>query len=88
MLAPGIGYCHECGWWHELPRSYSFKMLIMIEMPFLRLRLEMGKLRTAMEKASKEYDQKRELYLGLEEELARFETMLSSTVELFTVKDE
>jgi hypothetical protein len=25
--APGIGYCHECGWWHELPRSYSFKTL-------------------------------------------------------------
>jgi hypothetical protein len=24
---PGIGYCHECGWWHELPRSYSFKTL-------------------------------------------------------------
>jgi hypothetical protein len=28
--------------------------IIMIEMPFLRLRAEMGKLRTAMEKASKE----------------------------------
>jgi hypothetical protein len=41
-----------------------------------------------MEKASKEYDQERELYSGLEEELDRFETMLSSTVELFTVKDE
>jgi hypothetical protein len=60
----------------------------MIEMPFLRLRAEMGKLRTAMEKASKEYNQERELYAGLEEELSRFETMLSSTVELFTVKDE
>jgi hypothetical protein len=63
-------------------------MIIMIEMPFLRLRAEMGKLRTAMEKASKEYDQERELYAGLEEELSRFEIMLSSTVELFTVKDE
>jgi hypothetical protein len=62
--------------------------IIMIEMPFLRLRAEMGKLRTAMEKASKEYDQEKELYAGLEEELSRFETMLSSTVELFTVKDE
>jgi hypothetical protein len=62
--------------------------IIMIEMPFLRLRAEMGKLRTAMEKASKEYDQERELYAGLEEELDRFETMLSSRVELFTVKDE
>jgi hypothetical protein len=48
----------------------------------------MGKLRTAMEKASKEYNQERELYAGLEEELDRFETMLSSTVELFTVKDK
>jgi hypothetical protein len=62
--------------------------IIMIEMPFLRLRAEIGKLRTAMEKASKEYDQERELNAGLEEELARFETMLSSTPELFTVKDE
>jgi hypothetical protein len=62
--------------------------IIMIEMPFLRLRTEMGKLRTAMERASKEYDQERELYAGLEEELARFETMLSSKVELFRVKDE
>jgi hypothetical protein len=62
--------------------------IIMIEMPFLRLRTEMGKLRTAMEKGSKEYDQERELYTGLEEELSRFEIMLSSTVELFTVKDE
>jgi hypothetical protein len=25
--APSIGYCHECGWWQELPRSYSFKTL-------------------------------------------------------------
>jgi hypothetical protein len=41
-----------------------------------------------MEKASKEYDQERELYAGLQEELGRFETMLSSTVDLFTVKDE
>jgi hypothetical protein len=62
--------------------------IIVIEMPFLRLRAEMGKLRTAMERASKEYDQERELYAILQEELARFETMLSSTVELFTVKDE
>jgi hypothetical protein len=62
--------------------------IIMIEMPFLRLRAEMGKLRTAMEKASKEYDRERELYAGLEEELSRFKTMLSSTVELFTVKNE
>jgi hypothetical protein len=54
--------------------------IIMIKMPFLRLRAEMGKLRTAMEKASKEYDQERELYAGLEEELSRFEIMLSSTV--------
>jgi hypothetical protein len=60
----------------------------MIEMPFLRLRAEMGKLRTAMEKASKEYDQEKELYAGLEEELSRFEIMLSSTVELFTVQDK
>jgi hypothetical protein len=22
---PGISYCHECGGWHELPRSYSFQ---------------------------------------------------------------
>jgi hypothetical protein len=22
---PGIGYYHECGGWHELPRSYSFQ---------------------------------------------------------------
>jgi hypothetical protein len=62
--------------------------IIMIKMPFLRLRAEMGKLRTAMEKASKEYDQERELYAELEEELSRFETMLSSTVELFTIRDE
>jgi hypothetical protein len=26
--APRIGYCHECGWWHELPRCYSFKMSV------------------------------------------------------------
>jgi hypothetical protein len=31
--------------------------IIVIEMPFLRLKAEMGKLRTAMEKASSEYDQ-------------------------------
>jgi hypothetical protein len=62
--------------------------IIVIEMPFLRLRAEMGKLRTAMEKASSEYDQERELYEGLQEELRRFEAMLSSTVELFTVKDD
>jgi hypothetical protein len=30
--------------------------IIVIELPFLRLRAEMGKLRTAMEKASSEYD--------------------------------
>jgi hypothetical protein len=36
-------------------------LIIMIEMHFLRLRAEMGKLRTAMETASKEYDQEREL---------------------------
>jgi hypothetical protein len=23
--APRIGYCHECKWWHELPRCYSFE---------------------------------------------------------------
>jgi septation ring formation regulator EzrA len=57
--------------------------IIMIEMPFLRLREEIGKLRTAMEKASKEYDQEKELYAGLQEELERFETMLSSTVTFF-----
>jgi hypothetical protein len=62
--------------------------IIMIEMPFLRLRAEMGKLRTAMEKASKEYDQERELYAGLEEELSRFDITLSSTVKLFTVQDK
>jgi hypothetical protein len=62
--------------------------IIVIKMPFLRLRAEMGKLRTAMEKASSEYDQERELYAGLQEELKRFEAMLSSTVDLFTVKDE
>ena len=62
--------------------------IIVIEMPFLRLRAEMGKLRTAIEKASSKYDQERELYAGLQEELKRFEAMLSSTVDLFTVKDE
>jgi hypothetical protein len=62
--------------------------IIVFEMPFLRLRAEMGKLRTAMEKASSKYDQERELYAGLQEELIRFEAMLSSTVNLFMVKDE
>jgi hypothetical protein len=62
--------------------------IIMIKTPFLRLRAEMGKLRTAMDKASKEYDQEKELYAGLEEELSRFDVTLSSTVELFTVQDE
>jgi hypothetical protein len=62
--------------------------IIVIEMPFLRLRVKMGKLKTEMGKASKEYNQERELYAGLQEELKRFETMLSSTVDLFTVKDE
>jgi hypothetical protein len=38
--------------------------IIMIEMPFLRLRSEMGKLRTAMERASKEYDHERDLNAG------------------------
>jgi hypothetical protein len=33
--------------------------IIVIEMPFLRLRAEMGKLRTAMEKANTEYDQEK-----------------------------
>jgi hypothetical protein len=33
--------------------------IIMIEMPFLHLRAEMGKLRMAMDKASKEYDQEK-----------------------------
>jgi hypothetical protein len=42
--------------------------IIVIEMSFLRLRAEMGKLRTAMEKASSEYDQERELYAGLQED--------------------
>jgi hypothetical protein len=37
--------------------------IIVIEMPFWRLRAEMGKLRAAMEKASKEYDQERELFM-------------------------
>jgi hypothetical protein len=47
-------------------------LIIMIEMPFLRLRAEVSKLRTAMEKASREYDQEKELYAGLEEKLSRF----------------
>jgi hypothetical protein len=62
--------------------------IIMIEMPFLRLRGEMGKLRKAMDKASVEYDQERELYASMMEELTRFDITLSSTVELFTVQDE
>jgi hypothetical protein len=60
--------------------------IIMIKTPFLRLRREMGKLRMAMDKASKEYDQ--ELYASMEEELTRFDVTLSSTVKLFTVQDE
>jgi hypothetical protein len=35
--------------------------IIVVKMPFLRLRAEMGTLRTAMEKARSEYDQEREL---------------------------
>jgi hypothetical protein len=35
--------------------------IIVIEMPFLRLRAELGKFRTAIEKASSKYDQEREL---------------------------
>jgi hypothetical protein len=62
--------------------------IIVIEMPFLRLKAEIGKLRTAMDRSSKKYDQKRELYAGLQEEQERFKTMLSSTAELFTVKYE
>jgi hypothetical protein len=62
--------------------------IIMIETPFLRLRAEMGKLRMAMDKASKEYDQEKELYAGMQEELSRFDVTLSSTVELFTMQDE
>jgi hypothetical protein len=62
--------------------------IIMIEMPFLRLREEMGKLRKAMDKASVEYDQEKELYASMMEELTRFDVTQSSTVELFTVQDE
>jgi hypothetical protein len=62
--------------------------IIMIEMPFLRLRREMGKLRMAMDKASKEYDQEKELYASMMEELTRFDVTLSSTVKLFTVQDK
>jgi hypothetical protein len=62
--------------------------IIMIEMPFLRLRGEMGKLRMAMDKASKEYDQEKELYASMEEELSRFDNMLSSMVKLFTGQEE
>jgi hypothetical protein len=62
--------------------------IIMIKMPFLRLRGEMAKLRKAMDKASVEYDQERELYASMMEELTRFDITLSSTVELFTVQDE
>jgi hypothetical protein len=62
--------------------------IIMIEMPFLRLRGEMGKLRKVMDKASVEYDQEKELYTSMMEELTRFEVTLGSTVELFTVQDK
>jgi hypothetical protein len=62
--------------------------IIIIEMPFLRLRGEMGKLRKAMDKASVEYDQERRLYASTMEELTRFDITQSSTVELFTVQDE
>jgi hypothetical protein len=62
--------------------------IIMIEMPFLRLRGEMAKLRKAMDKASVEYDQERELYASMMEELTRLDITLSSTVELFTVQDQ
>jgi hypothetical protein len=62
--------------------------IIMIEMPFLRLRGEMGKLRKVMDKASVEYDQERELYASMMEELTRLDITLSSTVELFTVQDK
>jgi hypothetical protein len=62
--------------------------IIMIKMPFLPLRGEMGQLRKAMDKASVEYDQERELYASMMEELTRFDITLSSTVELFTVQDE
>jgi hypothetical protein len=62
--------------------------IIMIEMPFLRLRGEMGKLRKAMDKASVEYDQEKELYASMMEELNRFDVTLSSMVELFTLQDE
>jgi hypothetical protein len=41
--------------------------IIMIKMPFLRLRGEMGQLRKAMDKASVEYDQERELYASMME---------------------
>ena len=41
--------------------------IIVVETPFLRLRAEMTKLRTVMEKAASEYDLERELYAGLED---------------------
>jgi hypothetical protein len=63
-------------------------MIIMIEMQFLRLRGEMGKLRKAMDKASVEHDQEREFYAKMMEELTRFDITLSSTVELLTVQDK
>jgi hypothetical protein len=62
--------------------------IIMIEMPFLRLKGEMGKLRKAIDNTSVEYDQEKELYASIMEEFTRFDIMLSSTVELFTVQDE
>jgi hypothetical protein len=62
--------------------------IIIFKTPFLRLRGEMGKLRKAMEKASEEYDQERELYASMMEELTRFDITLSSTVQQFTVQDK
>jgi hypothetical protein len=62
--------------------------IIMIEMPFLRLKGEMGKLRKAIDNTSVEYDQEKELYASIMEEFTRFDIMLSSKVELFTVQDE
>jgi hypothetical protein len=62
--------------------------IVMIEMPFLRLRGEMGKLRKAVDKARVKYDQEKELYASMMEELTRFDVTLSSTVELFTVQDK
>jgi hypothetical protein len=50
--------------------------IIMIEMPFLRLRGKMGKLRKALDKASVEYDQEKEFYASMMEELTRFDVTL------------